>query len=89
MGVRLALLPNIKQFLHDYRELCARSTVFSELHYLKEHMVKFVPKWKVGPGMMGEHGGESIYHQFNLLRNRSAAFRKQHLDPTTRSKSII
>ena len=47
-----------------------QSTVFSELHYLEEHIVKFVPKWKVGPGMMGEHGGESIYHQFNLLRNR-------------------
>ena len=70
MGVRLALLPNIKQFLFDYSELCPQSTVFSELHYLEEHIVKFVPKWKVGPGMMGEHGGESIYHQFNLLRNR-------------------
>ena len=70
MGVRLALLPKIKQFLYDYCELCPQSTVFSELHYLEEHIVKLVPKWKVGPSMMGEHGGESIYHQFNLLRNR-------------------
>ena len=83
MGVRLALLPSIKQFLHDYRELCPQSTVFSELHYLEKHIVKFVPKWKVSPGMMGEHGGESIYHQFNLLRNRfssipEAASRSYH-----------
>ena len=70
MAVLLALLPNIKQFLYDYRELCPQSTVFSELHYLEEHIVKFVPKWKIGPCMMGGHGGESIYHQFNLLRNR-------------------
>ena len=70
MGVRLGLLPNIKQFLHDYRELCPQSTVFSELHHLEEHIVNFVPKWKIGPCMMGEHGGESIYHQFNLLGNR-------------------
>ena len=89
MGVRLALLPSIKQFLHDYRELCPQSTVFSELHYLEEHIVKFVPKWKVGPGMMGEHSSGSIYNQFNLLRTASAASRKQHLDPITRSKSII
>ena len=83
MAVRLALLPSIKQFLYDYRELCPQSTVFSELHYLEEHIVKFVPKWKIGPGMMGEHGGESIYHQFNLLRNRfsgipEAASRSYH-----------
>ena len=69
MDVRLALLPSIKQFLYDYSELCPQSTVFSELHYLEEHIVKFVPKWKIGPGMMGEHGGEGIYHQFNLLGN--------------------
>ena len=83
MGVRLALLPNIKQFLNDYSELCPQSTVVSELHYLEEHIVKFVPKWKIGPGMMGEHGGESIYDQFNLLRNRfssipEAASRSYH-----------
>ena len=83
MGVRLALLPNIKQFLYDYRKLCPQSTVFCELHYLEEHIFKFVSKWKVGPGMMGEHGGESIYHQFNLLRNRfssitEAASRSYH-----------
>ena len=62
MGVRLALLPKIKQFLHDYRELCPQSTVFSELHYLEGRHVEH--------GSMGEHGGEIIYHLFNLLRNR-------------------
>ena len=83
MGVRLALLPSIKQFLYDYLELCPQSTVFSELQYLEEHLVMFVPKWKISPGMMGEHGGESIYHQVNLLRNRfssipEAASRSYH-----------
>ena len=83
MGVRLALLPSIKQFLLDYRELCPQSTVFSELHYLEEHIVKLVPKWKIGPCLMGEHGGESLYHQFNLLRNHfssipEAASRSYH-----------
>ena len=71
MDVRLALLPSIKQFLYDYSELCPQSTVFSELHYLEEHIVKFVPKWKIGPGMMGKHGGESIY-QHHLADRHSA-----------------
>ena len=44
MGVRLALLPSIQQFLYDYSELCPQSTVFSELNYLEEHIVKFVSK---------------------------------------------
>ena len=83
MDLRLSLLQNIKQLLHDYRELCPQSTVFSELHYLEEHIIKFVPKLKIGPGMMGEHGDESIYHQFNLRRNRfssspEAAARSYH-----------
>ena len=89
MGVRLALLPNIKQFLLDYRELCPQSTVFSELHYLEEHIVKFVPKWKAGPGMMGEHGGEAFTISLICCGTASAASQKQHLDRTTRSKSII
>ena len=89
MGLRLALLPNIKQFLYDYRELCPQSTVFSELHYLEEHIVKFVPKWIIGPGMMGEHGGEAFTISLICCETASAASRKQHLDPITRSKSII
>lgn len=39
---------------------------------MEDHIVPFVKKWKVGPGMMGEHGGESIHHLFNELKQRYA-----------------
>ena len=75
---------DVTQFLADYRELCPTSSIFPKLHSLEDHVVSFVRKWKVGPGMMGEHGAESIHHLFNKLGERycgmmrSAATRLSH-----------
>ena len=57
----------------DYRELCPSSTIFPKLHYLEEHVVDFIQRWKVGPGMMGEHGGESMHCLFSALQVRFAS----------------
>ena len=32
--------------------------------------MEFMRRWHVGPGMMGEYGGESIHHVFNLHGER-------------------
>ena len=46
-------------------------------------MVAFIRRWHVGPGMMGEHGGESIHHYFNKLgecySSMRGASRLQHM----------
>ena len=61
---------NITSFMTSYRALCPSDSVFPKLHYMEDHLVNFVRKWLVGPGMMGEHGGESIHHVFNKLGER-------------------
>ena len=58
---------DISDFMASFRRLCPEESVFPKLHYLEDHLVSFIRKWLVGPGMMGEHGGESIHHLFNKL----------------------
>ena len=40
-----------------------------KLHMLEDHAIDFVCKWKLGFGVYGEQGGESIHNEFNNLRN--------------------
>ena len=34
---------------------------------LEDHVVPFIQEWRVGLGMMGEQGAESIHARFNAL----------------------
>ena len=55
-----------------YRKLFHHESVYPKLHYLEHHVCTFIRKWRIGPGLMGEHGGESVHHQFNQLNVRFA-----------------
>ena len=55
-----------------YWSVLPEQSVFPKLHYLKEHFALFVRQWTVSPGILGEHGGESIHSLFNQLAARSA-----------------
>ena len=61
---------DIRDFVGLYRQLCPGESIFPKMHYLEEHLIQFMRRWHVGPGMMGEHGGESIHHIFNRLGER-------------------
>ena len=37
------------------------------MHFLEEHVVPWLKKWKIGFGFMGEQGPESIHSYFNAL----------------------
>ena len=37
------------------------------MHMLEEHVVLWLQEWKVGFGLMGEQGAESIHAYFNSL----------------------
>ena len=60
-------------FMETYRTSLPDESVFPKLHYLEEHLVPFTKKWKVGPGILGEHGGESVHSLFNQLAARFAS----------------
>ena len=55
-----------------YRSVLPEQSVFPKLHYLEDHLALFVRQWTVGPGILGEHGGESIHSLFNQLAARFA-----------------
>ena len=56
-----------------YRALSPSQPVFPKLHHLEDHVVPFIRKWRAGPGLLGEHGEESVHAQFNNLSRRYAA----------------
>ena len=47
-----------------YRQEFPTATVTHELHMLEEHIVPWLKKWKVGFGLVGEEGAESIHAHF-------------------------
>ena len=50
-----------------YRKHFPGATVLPKMHMLEEHVVPFIEKWRVGCGMLGEQGAESIHKYFNVL----------------------
>ena len=52
---------NIKTFLSYYCSQFSSSTVTPKLHMLEELVVPWVQKWRVGIGLLGEQGAESIH----------------------------
>ena len=77
---------DIQHFLTVYREELPAESVFPKLHYLEDHIVPFVRQWKVGPGILGEHGGESIHR---LCYRSTAACPLLRLDFYTPSNIIL
>ncbi len=56
---------NISSFMAFYRE---QFTVIPKMHMLEKHVVDWINEWKVGFGLMGEQGQESIHAYFNNLK---------------------
>ena len=54
----------------SYRAIQPPQPVFPKLHYLEDHVIDFIRQWKAGPGLLGEHGGESVHARFNNLQQR-------------------
>ena len=57
----------IDELLNYYRVTFPTATITPKLHMLEDHVVEFIQKWRVGLGMMGEQGAESIHARFNHL----------------------
>ena len=43
-------------------------SITPKLHLLEDHVLEFISRWKIGLGMYGEQGAESIHPEFNELR---------------------
>lgn len=52
-----------------YRDTFPSATVLPKLHIMEEHVVPWLQKWRLGSGIMGEQGAESIHaHIMRLER---------------------
>ncbi len=55
----------IDAFLLFYRSSFPHATITPKLHMVEDHIVNFIRRWRVGLGMLGEQGAESIHARFN------------------------
>ena len=54
--------------MHFYRHNFPAASVTPKLHLLEDHVSEFLGKWRVGFGMTGEQGAESIHAAYNNLK---------------------
>ena len=55
----------IDSFLKFYREHFPSASVLPKMHMLEDHIIPWVKQWRVGCGLMGEQGAESLHATFN------------------------
>ena len=58
------------------------------MHFLEDHAVPWIKKWRTGFGVLGEQGGESI-HSLMRLSARTTAYPTKWSDYTTLWKPTI
>lgn len=57
----------IVKLLASYRSTFPEATVLPKMHFLEDHAVPWIKKWKTGFGFLGEQGAGSIHKQINAL----------------------
>ena len=74
------------EFMHYYRDVFPEASIKPKLHILEVHMVNFLLNWRVGCGLLGEQGIESIHKVYNQLkaniRINEDAFSKSPMNTT-------
>lgn len=59
---------NIKDFMGFYRETFPQASILPKMHMLEAHVVPWLEKYRVGLGLMGEQGAESIHAAINSIK---------------------
>ncbi len=63
---------DIETFMSHYRESFPHATILPKMHILEDHVIPWLRKWRVGAGLMGEQGAESLHaHLHKLERDYS------------------
>nr|XP_047127232.1 uncharacterized protein LOC124808257 [Hydra vulgaris] len=57
----------IKNLMEFYRMTWPEATITPKMHLLESHVSQFIEKWRLGIGVYGEQGGESLHAEFNNL----------------------
>ena len=57
---------DIDEFIRYYRATFPEASIMRKLHMF-DHVVLLIQQCRVGLGVMGEQGAESIHNRFNVL----------------------
>ena len=63
---------NITAFMAFYRTTFPGATVLPKMHFMEMHMVPWLKEHKIGLGLMGEQGAESIHAAVNNIKRAYA-----------------
>ena len=58
----------IENFMNFYHSNFPQAPVTPKPHLLEDHVLEFLKQWKIGLGMLGEQGTESIYAAYSNLK---------------------
>ncbi len=50
-----------------YREKFPQASVLPKMHIMEEHIIPWMRRWRIGAGLMGEQGAESLHAHFMRL----------------------
>ena len=67
----LPLDVSIKVFVQYYRSTSPSASFFPKPNFMKDHLIPWVKQWKVGCGIIGEQGAESLHASFNNNTKRA------------------
>ena len=67
---------NIVEFMKHFRNNF-QEHIIPKMHLLKHHIVPFIRTWRVGIGLMGEQGAESIHANINSITRRYSGIRNK------------
>ena len=69
MSIKYISEQRILTFMSFYRENFPHVTVLPKMHIMEDHVVPWLKRWRLGSGLMGEQGAESIHaHLMKLER---------------------
>ncbi|XP_065656336.1 uncharacterized protein LOC136081893 [Hydra vulgaris] len=57
----------IKKLMEFYRFTWPDASITPKMHLLENHVYQFIEKWRLGIGVYGEEGGESLHTELNNL----------------------
>ena len=76
---------DISEFLKYYRKSFPNASILPKMHIMEDHVVQWLRQWKIGAGLMGEQGAESIHAHLNRLDKQFNGI----VNPLHRLKYII
>ena len=76
---------NISEFLGHYRKSFPNASILPKMHIMEDHVVQWLRRWKIGAGLTGEQGAESIHAHLNRLDTQFNGI----VNPIHRLKYII